>query len=91
MANLSIHSEYDGQDEVVLGNGTGLKVAHIGSTTLPSTSRSLALKETMHVPLIHKNLISVHKFTHDNNVIVEFHPFFLSYEGSDDGCGAHAR
>lgn len=26
--------------------------------------------------LIHKNLISIHKFTHDNNVIIEFHPFF---------------
>ena len=34
------------------------------------------LKETLHVPLINKNLIFVHKFTHDNNVTMEFHPFF---------------
>jgi len=76
LANLSIHSEYDGQDKVVLGDGTGLHVANISSTIVPSPSRSLSLKETLHVPLIHKNLILVHKFTHDNNVVVEFHPFF---------------
>ncbi|XP_012857175.1 PREDICTED: uncharacterized protein LOC105976483 [Erythranthe guttata] len=76
LANLYIHSEYEGQDEVVLGDGTSLKIAHIGSTTLPSPSHTLTLKETLHLPLIHKNLISVHKFTLDNNVIIEFHPFF---------------
>ena len=76
MANLSIHSEYEGQAEVVLGDGTSLKIAHIGSTILSSLSHSLMLKETLHVPLIHKNLIFVHKFTHDNNVTIEFHHFF---------------
>ena len=76
LANLSIHSEYEGQAEVVLGDGTGLKIAHIGTTILSSSSRSLMLKETLHVPLIHKNLIFVHKFTHDNNVTIEFHHFF---------------
>ena len=76
LANLSIHYEYDGQDAVVLGDGIGLQVANIGSTTISSPSHSFTLKETLHVPLIHKNLISVHKFTHDNNVIVEFHPSF---------------
>ena len=29
--NLSIHSEYNGTDEVVLGNGSSLIVSHIGS------------------------------------------------------------
>lgn len=76
LANLSIRFEYDSQDEVVLGDGKGLQVAHIGSTTISSPSCSLTLKEILHVPLIQKNLISIHKFTHDNNVIVEFHPSF---------------
>ena len=76
LVNLSIHFEYEGQDEVVLGDGTGLQIAYIGSITLSSLSRSLMLKETLHVPLIRKNLIYVHKFTHDNNVTIEFHPFF---------------
>jgi hypothetical protein len=85
LANLSIHSEYDGQDEVVLGDGTGLHVAHIGSTTVSSPSRPLNLKETLHVPLIHKNLISVHNFTLGNNVVVEFHPFFYLVKDSKTG------
>ena len=54
LANLSIYSEYDNQYEVVLGNGTSLQIAHIGSTSLPSTSCSIFLKETFHVPLIKK-------------------------------------
>jgi hypothetical protein len=85
LANLSIHSEYDGQDEVVLGDGTGLHVAHIGSTTVSSPSRPLNLKETLHVPLTHKNLISVHNFTLGNNVVVEFHPFFYLVKDSKTG------
>ena len=71
---------------MVLGDGTSLHVAHIGSTTVSSPSRSFSLKETLHMPLIHKNLISVHKFTHDNNVVVEFHPFF--YLVKDPTTGA---
>ena len=59
LANLSVHSEYDGQDEVVLGDDIGLQVANIGSTTISSPSRSLTLKETLHVPLIHKKMFSV--------------------------------
>jgi len=86
LANLSIHSEYDGQDEVVLGDGTGLHIANIGSTAISSSSRSLSLKDALHVPLLHKNLISIHKFTHDNNVVVEFHPFFYLVKDSITGA-----
>ena len=57
LANLSIYSEYDGQYEVVLGNGTSLQIAHIGSTSLPSTSCSIFLKETFHVPLVKKKIL----------------------------------
>jgi hypothetical protein len=71
---------------VALGDGTSLHVAHIGSTTVSSPSRSLSLKETLYMPLIHKNLISVHKFTHDNNVVVEFHPFFYLVKDSTTGA-----
>lgn len=35
LQNLSIHSEYDGTNEVILGDGTGLAVTHIGSLALP--------------------------------------------------------
>ncbi len=36
LANLSVHSEYDGTDEVILGDGSDLAVSHIGSLALHS-------------------------------------------------------
>ena len=77
LANLSIHSEYDGTDEVVIGDGSGLHVSHVGSLVLKSPTRTFHLNDTLCVPNIRKNLISVHHFTSQNNVFVEFHPLFF--------------
>ena len=75
--NLSIHSEYDGTDEVVIGDSSGLHVSHVGSLVLKSPTRTFHLNDTLCVPNILKNLISVHHFTSQNNVFVEFHPLFF--------------
>ena len=75
--NLSIHSKYDGTDEVVLGDGSGLAVSHIGSLTLKSPKKTFILKDTLCVPNLFKNLISVHHFTSQNNVFIEFHPSYF--------------
>ena len=75
LANLSVHSEYDGTDEVILGDGSGLAVSHIGSLALHSPNRTFILRDTLCVPNLCKNLISVHHLTKQNNVFVEFHPF----------------
>jgi hypothetical protein len=77
LQNLSIHSEYDGTDEVLLGDATSLAVTHIGSLALPTPTKSFHLHDTLCVPRIHKNLISVHHFTKHNNVFLELHPFFF--------------
>ena len=77
LKNLSIHSEYDGIDEVVIGDGSGLTVSHIGSLTLKSPKRTFILRDTLCVPNICKNLIFVHYFTSQNNVFLEFHPFYF--------------
>lgn len=31
LVNLSVHSKYDGTNEIVIGDGLGLCVSHIGS------------------------------------------------------------
>lgn len=36
----------------------------------------MKLNNILHVPTITKNLLSIHKFAVDNNVFVEFHPYF---------------
>ena len=77
LANLSIHSKYDGTDEVVIGDGSGLHVLHVGSLVHKSPTCTFHLNDTLCVPNILKNLISVHHFTSQNNVFVEFHPLFF--------------
>ena len=77
LSNLSIHFKYDGIDKVVLGDGSGLAVSHIGSLALHSPHRTFTLRDTLCVPNLCKNLISVHHLTKQNNVFVEFHPFYF--------------
>jgi hypothetical protein len=38
LANLSIHNDYDGKDQVTVGNGAGLKISHIGSSQVHNNS-----------------------------------------------------
>ncbi|KAL6313521.1 hypothetical protein AAG906_005472 [Vitis piasezkii] len=61
LSNLSINSEYDGTDEVVIGDGSGLPVSHIGSLSLASSNRVFHLRDT----LCH------------NNIYLEFHPTYF--------------
>ena len=85
LSNLLINYEYDGTDEVVIGDGSGFPVSHIGSLSLASSNRVFHLRDTLFVPKIQKNLISVHHFTKHNNVYLEFHPSYFFGEGSDHG------
>ncbi|XP_042974600.1 uncharacterized protein LOC122306232 [Carya illinoinensis] len=75
LANLSVHLEYDGTNEVFIGDGLGLRITHVGSMTFASSLKPFTLTNTLCVPNIHKNLIFVHNFTHSNNVYLEVHPF----------------
>ena len=52
-----------------------MAVSHIGSLALHSPNRTFILRDTLCVPNLCKNLISVHHLTKQNNVFVEFHPF----------------
>ena len=57
LSNLSINSEYDGTDEVVIGDGSGLPVSHIGSLSLASSNRVFHLRDTLCVPTIQKKIL----------------------------------
>jgi hypothetical protein len=74
--NLSLSEAYDGPDEIQVGNGTRLAIQNTGISKL---SPKFILRHILHVPKITKNLLSVQKFTADNNVSMEFHPscFFV--------------
>jgi len=74
---LNLHSEaYGGLDEIQVGDGTRFAIKNTGISKL---SPNFILRFILHVPQITKNLLSIQKFTSDNNVYVEFHPscFFV--------------
>lgn len=76
--NLTHKSEFLGPNQVLVGDGKGLPISHIGFSKFLSpldTSKILSLNHILHVPAITKNLLSVSKFAQDNNVFFEFHPY----------------
>lgn len=72
--NLSVHSEYQGDDKIKIGNGKLLTINNIGTSSLSTPHHTFILKNVLHVPCITKNLLSVSQFTRDNHVSLEFFP-----------------
>ncbi|KAF3652867.1 putative long chain base biosynthesis protein 1-like [Capsicum annuum] len=74
--NMAVRGEYLGSDQIHIDNGTGLTISHFGNAILPTVSRPLHLSNVLLVPKSTKNLLSLAKFTSDNDVIFELHPRF---------------
>jgi histone deacetylase 1/2 len=96
MHKLNAQEKYQGSDKVHTANGAGMHISHIGQASVPThTSKQLRLTNILHVPSVTRDLLSVHKFTWDNNVFCEFHPFDLFVKDRDTrdvllrGCYRH--
>ena len=63
-----------------------MAVSHIGSLALHSPHRTFTLRDTLCVPNLCKNLISFHHLTKQNNVFVEFHPFYFLVKDKISGA-----
>jgi hypothetical protein len=74
---LTMHDPYTGTDQIHAANGSDMAITRIGTSLIPTSDRDLVLNNVLHVPATHKNLISVHHFTLDNNTFIEFHPYFF--------------
>jgi histone deacetylase 1/2 len=73
--NLVHSSPYHGHDQVMIGNGQCVSIHSLGHSSFYSQhdpSVKLELKDSLHVPNISKNLLSVSKFAQDNNIIFSF-------------------
>ncbi|KAK1412849.1 hypothetical protein QVD17_34395 [Tagetes erecta] len=78
LSSFEYSEPYLGEDNLHVGNGKALPILHVGSTRFHSPSKTFSLKNVLHVPTIKRNLLSVQKFCHDNNVFFEFHSNFFS-------------
>lgn len=72
LTNLMNKVHFDGNDQVRMGDGSGLDIHHIGSSFFqsPFNTKVLNLKHLLHVPSITKNLLSVSQFAKDNKVFL---------------------
>jgi len=84
--NMHIYSEYDGLEEVQIGDGTGLKISHVGSTTLLTPKTIFNLQNILCVPHAKHNLIYVSKFCKTNKAYIEFHSSFLCVKDQVTGA-----
>jgi len=72
LEHLTLDDSYPGSDKVLVGDGTGLEITHIGHTTLNTKHKSFHLNQVLCVPNIKSNLLSVSKLCKTNNCSVEF-------------------
>jgi histone deacetylase 1/2 len=78
LSSLSNPVAFEGQDQVLMGNGDGLQISHVGSSSLASNSGILSLSNVLYTPQIQNNLLSVTRLCSDNRVFVEFYAdYFL--------------
>ena len=71
---LAVRERYHGGEQVQVGNGVGLRILHIGHSSINTAFCPLALRNILHVLEISKHLLFVHKFSRDNDVFFEYHP-----------------
>jgi hypothetical protein len=92
LQNLNLaQEEYHGQDQIRIGNGTGLNISHTGTAFLPLSHRKFILNQLFHVPSICKNLLSVRKFALDNSVFFEFHSSYFLIKDKQTGLLLHHK
>ena len=73
-----MHEKYRGHDQVyTAANGAGMEISHVGQSFIKTPHKNLEINDILYVPNASKTLLSVHRIALDNNVFLEFHPFFF--------------
>lgn len=73
LAMMHLARPFTGNDHVTVGDGKKLSISHTGHALVFAHPVPLYLGNIYHAPSISKNVISVSKLCHDNQVFVEFH------------------
>lgn len=79
LSNLTLHYEYGGLNDIVLGDGKGLSITYIGCVNLfiPSSTKIISLQNVLCVSSMQDNLIFVSKFCYWHNASIEFFPSYF--------------
>ncbi|BBH08832.1 hypothetical protein Prudu_021148 [Prunus dulcis] len=72
ISSLTHVAPCESTEQVIVGNGEGLKIKHIGTTAIACDSTSLRMPSVFHVPQLSANLLSVHQLCNDNNCVISF-------------------
>lgn len=72
LSNMHLYQPYHSNDQVMVGNGANLPIQNSVKGILPTPFHSCCLNQVLHVPTLTTNLVSVQKFTKDNNCTITF-------------------
>ena len=75
--SLALHESYTALNNVIICDGSGLSIAHIGSFSFTSLPTTLLFNNLLHVLAMSKNLISVSTLYADNPINFLFFDSFF--------------
>lgn len=82
--NPAIHAPYDGTEELIIGDGTGLSISHVSFIKF-SRSSSLILNNVLCIHSMSKSIIYISQLCLDNNAIIEFSSSSFSVKNLTSG------
>jgi hypothetical protein len=77
-----VRKKYHGKYQIQTTGGSGMSIHHVGHSLLRAPICFLQLRNILHAPQANKHLLSVHRFTRDNHIFFEFHPFHFLVKDS---------
>ncbi|KAM1001184.1 hypothetical protein FF1_007726 [Malus domestica] len=66
ISNIHSPTPYNGEEKVYIGDGKGLSISHVGSSTFRTPATSFKLNNVLHVPHMKHNFLSAFQFLRDN-------------------------
>ena len=63
LQNLSLHSDYGGNEDIMIGDGNGIPITHVDSTTIEAPTTTFSLDNVLCAPLIKKNFFMFLNFS----------------------------
>ena len=63
LQNLSLHSDYGGNEDIMIGVGNGIPITHVDSTPIEAPTTTFLLDNVLCAPLIKKNFFMFLNFS----------------------------